>query len=131
MNTFAEFHFLRPAWLLALALIPLAWWFWRHVRGEAGNWQAVVDAHLLPHLVETTQERSRHGGIWLAALVWLTRETTSFRSASVDSQPDANPTRRNSAVMMLAVRRAERPQPSLEVFKRSMARGIGHGRREP
>ncbi len=71
MNAFAEFHFLRPAWLLALLLIPVAWMLWRRVHGVAGNWTSVVDAHLLPHLVETTHERSRNGGAWLAALLWL------------------------------------------------------------
>ena len=100
MNTFAEFHFLRPAWLLALALIPLAWWFWRHVRGEAGNWQAVVDAHLLPHLVETTQERSRHGGIWLAALVWL---LACLALAGPAWERESLPLYRNEAARVLAI----------------------------
>jgi Ca-activated chloride channel homolog len=71
MSTIADFHFLRPWWLLALALLPLAGLAWRHVRGEAGNWKAMVDEHLLPHLVDTTLEKSRSGGAWLAGLVWV------------------------------------------------------------
>lgn len=47
----AQFHFLRPYWFLML--IPLAvivWRYWRQ-RRQAGNWQTVCDAHLLPHLL--------------------------------------------------------------------------------
>lgn len=71
MNAFADFHFLRPAGLLALLVIPIAWLLWNRVRGMAGSWEKVVDAHLLPHLVETMPERARNGGAWLAALLWL------------------------------------------------------------
>ena len=71
MNALADFHFLRPAWLLAVLLVPLAWMLWQRVRGMAASWKSVVDEHLLPHLVETTHERARNGGAWLAALLWL------------------------------------------------------------
>jgi Ca-activated chloride channel family protein len=100
MNAFAEFHFLRPAWLLALALIPLAWWFWRHRRGEAGNWQAVVDAHLLPHLIETAPERSRRGGIWLAGLIW---SLACLALAGPAWERESLPLYRNEAARVLAI----------------------------
>ena len=45
-------HFLRPHWLWALLALPALWALWR-VRQRRGNvWQDVVDAHLLPHLLE-------------------------------------------------------------------------------
>ena len=46
-----QFHFLRPAWLLAL--LPLAWLIWHGLqrRHRSRSWQAVVDAELLPHLL--------------------------------------------------------------------------------
>ncbi|MCB1774915.1 MAG: VWA domain-containing protein, partial [Gammaproteobacteria bacterium] len=56
----AEFHFLRPAWLLLL--LPLAWLWWQLLRGrlQSGNWGRVVDAHLLPMLLtEDSRSRSR------------------------------------------------------------------------
>ncbi len=71
MSTFADFHFLRPWWLLALILLPLAGILWRRVNAEAGNWKVMVDAHLLPHLIDSTVERSGSGRLWLAAAVWL------------------------------------------------------------
>ncbi len=42
-------HLLRPAWLLALLLIPLLW-VARRSGGPAGAWRRVCDAHLLSHL---------------------------------------------------------------------------------
>ena len=53
MNAFLhDFHFLRPAWFIAL---PFALWlcYLLHRRaGSRGNWPKVIDSHLLPHLVE-------------------------------------------------------------------------------
>jgi Ca-activated chloride channel family protein len=56
-----QFHFLRPAWLLAL--VPLAWLIWHglHHGHRSRIWQSVVDAQLLPHLLkgrETFQSNS-------------------------------------------------------------------------
>lgn len=67
----SEFHFLRPAWLLAIALLPLTWLVWRKTRSDAGAWRSMVDAHLLPHLLESSGERARNGGAWLAAAIWI------------------------------------------------------------
>lgn len=48
----ADLHLLRPAWLWALAALPLlAWWWWRR-RLRASAWRTAVDPHLLPHLLE-------------------------------------------------------------------------------
>lgn len=48
----AEFHFLRPQWLLLiLPAVCLVWLAWREVRGGAG-WRSVIDARLLPFLLE-------------------------------------------------------------------------------
>lgn len=70
MNAFADFHFLRPWWLLAVLVLPLAWAFVRRARGQAGAWRRVVDAHLLPYLLETAPVQVRSTAPWLAAVVW-------------------------------------------------------------
>jgi Ca-activated chloride channel family protein len=47
----AEFHFLRPLWLL---LLPVAAWLaWQLMRGrsDVGGWRGVVDAGLRPHVL--------------------------------------------------------------------------------
>ena len=50
--------FLRPLWFLAL--IPLAWLLWRlwRLRSSADTWSALVDPHLLPHLLVGGAERA-------------------------------------------------------------------------
>lgn len=51
MDMIANFHFLRPAWLLAfLPLAALQWIMWRRRVGSR-SWQSVVDPRLLPHLL--------------------------------------------------------------------------------
>ena len=47
----AEFHFLRPLWLL---LLPAgAWLIWQLLRGraDAGGWRSVVEARLRPYVL--------------------------------------------------------------------------------
>jgi Ca-activated chloride channel homolog len=65
-----DFHFLRPLWLLALALLP-AWWWLRHNRGRINSaWSQVVDPALLPHvLAGDQQDRTSTRSPLLAAVV--------------------------------------------------------------
>lgn len=56
----ADFTLLRPWWLLAL--LPcwaLPWLLARNPRAQFGNWTGVVDADLLPHLVDPAQTGHR------------------------------------------------------------------------
>lgn len=67
MSEFIEhFHFLRPAWLLALALLPLLWWNWRRLQRRADPWRRICDPHLLPYLSQGAPG-ALHGG----AVPWL------------------------------------------------------------
>jgi Ca-activated chloride channel family protein len=56
-----EFHFLRPAWLIAC--IPLALLLWRMSRRKhsSRSWQSVCDPKLLPHLLI---ERGGRAPLW-------------------------------------------------------------------
>lgn len=65
-----EFHFLRPAWLLALLpalLVLLAVW-----RSSAGTraWERLVDPHLLRHLLRDPDPQGRSFPFWLLGLGW-------------------------------------------------------------
>ena len=67
---FANFHFLRPIWLLALACLPLIWLALRRHGGDAGAWHSAVDAHLLPHLLVGNDAKVQRLPRALAAVVW-------------------------------------------------------------
>lgn len=56
----ADFHFLRPIWLLALALLPLLVWQRRRIARRADPWRHVCDPGLLAHLrhAPATQNRA-------------------------------------------------------------------------
>lgn len=55
------FHFIRPAWLLALLPISgLLWLAWRQ-RQQSGAWQTLCDPELLPLVVEQPQQARRPG----------------------------------------------------------------------
>ncbi len=67
----AEMQLLRPLWLLALLPLGLLLWLlWRR-RGRDQAWRAVVDAHLLPHLLVGNEGRPRRTPLVLLALAWL------------------------------------------------------------
>lgn len=65
-------HFLHPAWLLALPLLALLWWFVRQGAEQANPWRRVVDPDLLPVLLANGEAsgnaRARQ---WLLATGWL------------------------------------------------------------
>jgi Ca-activated chloride channel family protein len=69
---FHDFHFLRPWWLLALAALPLLWRALSRGGADAGAWRGVVDAHLLPHLLDA-QGAARASRVprWIAACAWV------------------------------------------------------------
>jgi Ca-activated chloride channel family protein len=60
-------HFLRPHWLWALLALPALWALWRLRQRRENVWHHVVDAHLLPHLLEQGGKAVR-GAVWMGAL---------------------------------------------------------------
>lgn len=65
---FADFHFLRPWWLLAIfLLVAVALKLWR-LSPHLESWAAVCDSHLLAHLVQTKGKGKRHLALALLLL---------------------------------------------------------------
>lgn len=65
------FHFLRPAWLLAL--LPSAWLVWqllRH-RHHANVWLRVCDPHLLPSLLLGRDPQRQRWPLYALAIAWV------------------------------------------------------------
>lgn len=63
-------HWLRPAWLLALLAVPAIAWAWRRLRARRSAWQALVDPHLLPHLLEARPAARARNALWLGLLAY-------------------------------------------------------------
>jgi Ca-activated chloride channel family protein len=100
MNALADFHFLRPLALLLLFALPLCWFAWRHGRSDAGAWRAVVDAHLLPHLIERIDGGSGRSGLALAAALWI---IACIALAGPAWEREPMPLYRNQAARVLAL----------------------------
>ncbi len=69
LERLSAFHFLHPAWLLALPVLWLAALWLNGQRSRDGAWSRVIDAHLLPLL--RVGEGGRGASPWLlVSLIW-------------------------------------------------------------
>ena len=64
-----QFHFLRPWWLLALALLPVLGWLVARRSAGQRELSRLVDAALLPHLLHGQPQRRRLP-LWLVLAGW-------------------------------------------------------------
>ena len=53
-----DFHWLRPAWLLALIPLALLLWLQYRRKRQGGNWQTVCDPQLLPYILIDQQTKN-------------------------------------------------------------------------
>jgi Ca-activated chloride channel family protein len=96
----ADFHFLRPLALLLLALPLSGWLLWRRRRSDGGAWRAVVDAHLLDHLVERMPASSARAPMLLGTLAW-TLAVLALAGPAWEREP--MPLYRNQAARVIAL----------------------------
>lgn len=61
------FHFLRPQWFVALLPLALLLWFLFFRKGAHSNWETVVDARLLPHVLIKGARATRRTAFILTA----------------------------------------------------------------
>lgn len=64
-----QFHFLRPGWLLALLALPVLWLLATRRSPAQAQLARLVDAALLPHVVQG-RERRRFLSAWVLAAGW-------------------------------------------------------------
>ncbi len=64
----AEFHFLRPEWLLAIPFVVIAAWLLARRRLGPGNWEKVIDSNLAPHVLSRSAVHRADYRWWLAAV---------------------------------------------------------------
>lgn len=67
----SDFHFLRPLWLLALALGPLALWQWRALSHRSDPWRRICDPALLEHLGQAPAGARGTAMPWLAGAAFV------------------------------------------------------------
>lgn len=74
METFSQFHFLRPEWLVLLLTLPLLWWINQRFRSHGNEWSKSIDPTLLSHLTETqdNQISDRKKGLLYPILILIT-----------------------------------------------------------
>ena len=90
-----QFHFLRPGWLLALLVLALVLWLLRRRGFDSGNWRAVIDARLLPHVWSASATARARRLPWIIAtasaraIVALAGPTWERRQQSVYQQQSA------------------------------------------
>jgi Ca-activated chloride channel family protein len=64
----AEFHFLRPEWLLAIPVIVVVAVLLARRQLGAGHWREVVDPALMPYVLSRTPGRGIDWRWWLMGL---------------------------------------------------------------
>lgn len=67
----ADFHFIRPEWLLALLPAAFLWWLLRRRTDPAQSWRRVVAPHLLDHLLAGEEAKARFNPLHLITIGWL------------------------------------------------------------
>ena len=100
----AEFHFLRPLWLVALLPLGALWWgIWRH-QATLDDWAALIDRKLLPHLLVGGEERRLVRPVHLLLAVWV---TSVFALAGPAWQKERSPFLSDEAGLMIVLKVSE------------------------
>ncbi len=69
---FSDFHWQRPLWLVLVPLALLAGWYLLRSHSRQNNWRSLIDAQLLPHLLQgkmSKQQRLPFVALSLALLI--------------------------------------------------------------
>lgn len=72
-EVFDKLHFLRPYWLLALIIVASLCWMLYRRKLASRSWQAIIDPHLLPHIL--VQQGTVQRMLWPYILLFLMGST--------------------------------------------------------
>lgn len=99
-SLFSQFHFLRPAWLLALApviVIALLLWYQKHT---AKQWQQMVAPELLQYLLDGQTTRIKPWQLLVLLFAWIV-SCIALAGPSWEKRPVAVEQNQQALVMML------------------------------
>jgi Ca-activated chloride channel family protein len=71
MLNLADFHFLRPLWLVAIIPLLLLVAMIAYLHKQQSGWQSVLAGHLYPHLVASRNAKRTKPPLYLLAVGWL------------------------------------------------------------
>lgn len=71
IQALSEFHFLRPAWLLAILPALLTSWWLHRSQIRRSNWHRVIAPELLPLLLDESTHRKRRSLVVISLLGWI------------------------------------------------------------
>ncbi len=80
IETLAQFHFIRPIWLLLVVPAAVIWWAWRQSADPLRGWSEQMDADLLGALVIGAERGGRWKdfailGCWMLAVIVIAGPT--------------------------------------------------------
>lgn len=116
MTMMANFHFVRPAWLLLVPVVVGVWWVWRRRSDPLRGWREQIAPELLKALVVGPSHRSSARwllGAWLSAVVSIAGPT--WRLEASPFADDATPL----VVLLKADAAMEQPDPAPSRLERA------------
>ncbi|SHO51211.1 vWA domain-containing protein [Desulfopila aestuarii] len=66
-SALANFHFIRPEWLLLLPLVAGVWWMWQRYVDPLRGWREQISPELLRFMISGPRSEYRKPAIWLLA----------------------------------------------------------------
>lgn len=105
----AQFHFLRPAWLLMLPLLAVLAWHHQRRHDPARRFGSLIAPHLLPHLLVTPSTRRR---LQPAPMLLLLAVLASIALAGPTWQKQPTPFASEQATLIIVLRVAPSMQSS-------------------
>lgn len=103
-NALAAFHFLRPAWLIAIPVVGLVWLWLRLQRQRSGAFGGVIAEHLLTHLVVGPSSARRITPENSLLLLWI---VGAVAVAGPSWRPQPSPFADDKAGMIIVLRVSE------------------------
>ena len=95
LSSITDFHFLRPAWLLALIPLAVAGWLLLRQRLATGRWRDAIDPELAGWMIEAGWRGTARLGLtallmaWMVAVLALAGPTWERRPQPVAQSADA------------------------------------------
>lgn len=100
ISSLAQFHFIRPAWLMLLPVAAGLWWVWQRYSDPLRGWREQISADLLESLLVGKQSGYRQPATWLI-IGWI---TTIIAIAGPTWRLEPSPFAEDATPLMIALK---------------------------